>query len=91
MSAQVGPRTFTEDIPTHFLPNGKRVLSHYIRHELTEEGMQIIHGAYASLYGGQSRERIQERGGLFASEVAHFIDKGALPPDFDWRQYIVKP
>ena len=62
-----------------------------VTHHLTPEGGEIIYGAYESLYGtSQSRERLMERGGLFVTEIDHFIERGSLPKGFDWTKYINK-
>ncbi len=78
----------TDDPPSYRGPRGV-VRPERTKHILTEEGVRLKYGAYDQLYGGsQTRERLIERGGLFVSEISHFIEKGALPKGFDWTKYV---
>lgn len=59
---------------------------------ITEEGAKIIWDAYVKMWGGsQTMERREERGGIvWLSEIVMFREKGFLPKDFNWMDYMVR-
>lgn len=59
---------------------------------ITEKGAKIIWDAYVKMCGGhQSMERREERGGIvWLSEIKMFKEKGFLPQDFNWTDYMVR-
>jgi hypothetical protein len=59
---------------------------------ITEEGAKIIYDAYVKMWGcSQTMERREERGGIaWLSEIVMFREKGFLPKDFNWMDYMVR-
>lgn len=60
---------------------------------ITEEGAKVIWEAYEKMnpYGTQTMERREERGGIcWLSEIRLFKEKGFLPADFNWTNYMVR-
>lgn len=56
---------------------------------ITKEGAVFIYAAYIKLYGtSQSMDARESRGGIcWLSEITLWIEQGALPNGFDWREY----
>lgn len=83
--------TILERIPARKLESGGWQREQELRHKVSEQGALLIWAAYHKLYGNcQTMERRQERGGIaWVSEIAGWIERGALPKGFDWTQYKV--